>query len=525
MVAVVIPVSNTDSTVTRPIVKSVVEELMFSTEMPEIKDILYLQRGGIAPQAQMNTPDQALKLDVDNYLEVGYSEIQSDQFSYNKYQFEYPAFFKDSALGISIQPIYTKVQLEIAFTYKSKSYATLTTWLNTFNRKLLNSQAMDFHDVVYTYTLPTDAVAYIQQVHTLTENIAGYGDNLNTYLQKHFCIDGVVVRQNLDDSQRAVAISVKNTGCLGIFTTMPEVQETTREPPLSTLTFTYTLSYDRVTSILLNYQMYIHQQVIDLKFIRQYMDRRAHWNLHAGNRTFTQSVNAVTENMYGLLDYPNDGSNIGDGWTPDTSFDQAYTSLILPIQLDLTNLTYLLDLNDLSLYNYPTWLISLMKQYSQYLCTYRNWPLYIDAFEVNAVSTNIPVSIDNNFHLNTIITPNPRNRYYVRVTVLTNLLLMNFSDLQKDPANLLLLLQWIDSRNIYINDNVLNNGSGTTSGNNGYNSTITLETIGGGTYVTTPSLLAALNQINNSDYKFLTTQSVGTVNINAANVNIFKPLK
>ena len=515
MVKVVVPIENTDTTVTRLIAKTVIEQLVFSTEMPEINDILYIQRGGNNIMAQTNAPGEALKLDVDNYIQVDYKEEEDGiQFDYNKYQFEYPSIFKASALGVSVTPMHSKVNLEMTFTYKAKSYSDLTTWLHAFSRRLLNAVAMNHHDVLYNYTIPTDVLAYLHQVYTLSETIAPYGQTLKQFLQQHFCTNGVVVRQNMNDTKQALAINVKNTGCLGVFTELPGIQETSKEPPISTVSFTYVLSYDRVTSVVLEYQMYIHNQVIDLTFLRKYEDRRLHSNPHAGNRTFTQSVNSVTENSYGLPAYPDAGTNTGDGWRPDNMPHNTYTSLVLPVQLDLLNLTDMLDLNVLSQFGYPSWLISLMQQYRSKLCAFKNWFVYIDAFEVNAELTALPLVVNSSFHLTSEVALNPRNRHYIRVSVLTELLFMDFSVFRKDPTTLLKLLYWIYLGKV--------NGVGTwttlttTNANGTWISLgpIKLKVIGAGSYVTTDSLWAMLNFINDSDlvlWKWMTVEDANLI--------------
>lgn len=477
-ISVVIPIDNTDNTITRPIVTTVIEQLIYNTEMPTIKDILYIPRGGVAAMGQANDVNEALKLDSDDYLQVEYSEETTDDFDYTKYQFEYPPIFLHRALGIKVTPMHSRVNLELKITYRAKSYNALTTWLNTFRRRLTTALAMHYHDILYNYTVPNDILSYLNQCHVLSETIAGYNIDLHTFIKDHFSKDGVLVRQNLDNSVKAMAINVKNTGVLGLFTELPSVQETSREPPASTLSFTYTVSYDRVTALVMEYQLYIHNQVVDIVYLRKYHDRRFHQNPHSGNRTFTQSVNTVTENPYGIRAYPLNYSNLSDGWSPPSTLPYAITDMYTPVQLDLSNLHDLLDLNLLTRFGYPTWLISLMQSYSSRLCQFKDFPIYIDAFEVNAATGQIPLTIDSNFHLMTPVVLNPRNRYYIRISILTNLLTMDFLQLRLTPELLLDFLNWIYH---HLNPDDL-----------------TLDTIGDGAYVTTDSLLAALNRINNT---------------------------
>jgi len=475
MPKLVIPVADTDSTISRLVVKSVIEQLLYSTEIEYIKDIVYHQRGDINATSQLYNSNETLRLEVNDLIEVDYKSTQDeDTFDFTKYQFEYPPIFIAKELGINIHPMHAKEQLTINFTYRSKSYDKLTTWLNSFRRKINISSPSAFHDIQYNYSIPSDLSAYLHQVYTLQETVAPYGITLRDFLLQNFANSGLVTRRNQSDTKQTLAMNVKNTGCLGMFTVLPEIQETGHEPPLSMVTFTYVIRYDRVTSLLLEYQKYIHNQVIDLQFINKYHDRRYHNNPHSGITTFSQSVNKATANQYGLLDYPDNGVYTGDGWYPKLNFEHVKSSQIIPIQMDLTNLRSVLDLNLLSTVGFPQWLLTLMGRFYSHLCTPYKWPYLFEVFEVNSKDTLLPVFVDSNFHLVSEIDMNPRNRYYIRITLFTFLFNVDFTDLYTEPATLLQLLQYINPK-------------------------VTLDIIGNGSYATPQSVFKALNLINNSD--------------------------
>lgn len=418
MPKIVIPLENTDSTVTRLVAKSVIEALVYSTEMPEITDIIYIQRGGKSLSSQTNNNSEPLKLDVDNYIQVEYHEINTESYiDVSKYQDEFPAILSIPKVGVAVTPMHNRVDLEMTFTYKSKNYGDLTNWLNAFKRRLLNCEAAGYHDVLYNYSIPDGILAYINQVYQATERVAPYGITLKQFMQRYFAANGLMVRKNLSNSQQQLAINIKNTGCLGRFTQLPEVQETGREPPISTLTFTYTLTYDRVTALILEYQLYVHNQLLDLKLINPYYDIRPHFNQHSGHLTVSQSVNMVTKDIYGIDNLSDPNIAAIDGWRPRSMYNNLVGKLITPIQLNPNALTEILDINDLVSLGMPQQLITFMLLFKIPIFQLYKWFVYVDLFEVNDKITKIPLLIEpNTTMIKAGFALDLRNRYYLRLS-------------------------------------------------------------------------------------------------------------
>lgn len=533
MPKVEIPIDNTDSTVSRFVTKSVIEQLMFTFDIPPVKDIIYSQRTKVAPQTQRQKPNEALKLDVNDFIQVDYKESSdADKFDIHQYQFEYPELFQCKRLGISITPMFARKHLTLTLRYDSKSYSNLTSWLHNFERRNILLQPTSTHDIRYNFTIPEAVLAYLNQAYTAQEAVAGYGMSLKTFIEDNFATGCLLIRQNLSGKQNSLAINIKNNNTLGMFTDLPEVQETQVEPPISTLSFTYEVTYERITALILEFQYFIHNQAINLMFLRPFQKRQLeNVNPLAGNLTYSQVVNQLTASTYQQPSYQDVTSTLIDGWYPSNTLKSTITKSITPIQLDSTNLYNVIETSLLSTLGYPTWFINLINSCGSIINTLYEFPIYIDLFEVNTNTINIPISVDNtntivtaDIQLNDIINNNNyiivnlgvgvnwnsigvpvgttaiigtsftyngalitgmgaivklqldlRSRYYLRISVITFLFQVNFKLLQKQPALLLELLQ-------YINPNV------------------TLNIIGNGSYVTNESLRNALNFINNSNY-------------------------
>ena len=471
---VVVPLDNTDNTVTRLVVKSVLEELVFSSQM-DIEDIFYIPRGGKAATSQMYSADKTVKLEIGNHIQVEYKEtydpITIDQDVNSP---EYIPIFRLPELDIDITPMHSRVNIEMTISYKNRSYNSLVTWLNNLRRQWINTNVTNYHEIIYNYTVPNDVLSYLYNVYVLTENIAPYGLTLQAWVAQNFT-HGIMVRHNLDDSSRAAAINVMTSNCVGTYTQIPEVIETSKEPPMSSASFTYTLTYDRVTALALTYQKYIHNQVCGLDVIRKYGDRRSHQLPYKGHRTFTSSVNIAAGEPN--LDLSNIFYDPEDTWHPDLVPASTTTVLIAPIQLDLNNLTDVVNLNDLKSSRVPQSLLTTMSNNSSCITKAFKSPIQIYLYEVGSATTMIPLICDTDLNVSTMVVLDPRKRYYLRIAMVTDLSMvdLNCSNLRRNGPDLVNIIKALDP-------------------------TITVATIGNGAYVTDQGLNDAINWLNSTNH-------------------------
>ena len=469
----IVPVSHIDNTVTRNVVKDVLTSIMFYTNMPEIKNITYIPRGGVADQKQHLSEEETLKLEVNNFITVEYEE-KFDELIYdvNIYQTEYPAIFKASKLGISARPMHSRVILKMDVTYTNKSYNSILMWLNNFKRIYQQSSLCNLHNIQFNYNVPDDVLAYIMEVYTLQENVSGYGISLSDFIRLHFTTNGVVIRHNQNNTKTQMAINTIFTGVVGVFTEHPQdTIDNSKEPPMSSVKFSYEVEYDRVSAIALDYQHYIHNQVIDISMLKKYYDRQPHWDAHSGNAPVSGVINKLTKNFYGANNYSGDYSYTGDGWISPTPPDSMEEIMVAPVQLDLNNLTELINTSILVNYNIPDWYIPLINQFNVPVTQPYKWFLYFQLFEVNASVTPMAINVSTNGDITSVLNLNPRNRYYFRVLKNTKLTQVDFTWLLNYPSQLQLILQ-------------------------NYNPNTFIRTIGNGTRVDKNSLDDSLTLIN-----------------------------
>ncbi len=440
MPRVVMNLHNQNLTITRPVVKSVISELLFMLEFSPIRDILYVARGRHAETKQVENSLEANKLSTDEYLEVEYEEKFIDEYrNPDQYQFEVPPIFAIPELGILVKPLCQRVSLDMTLKYTSKSYTTIMTWQAAIKRFLLNRNPFYYHDIFYTYTLPNELLAYLKQIYDLTETVAPYNRTLKQFIQTYFANGAVSVRQNINDSQRAFAIQMKNIGCLGILTQFPDSIETGKEPPKTDASFNYRIEFDLPTALILDYQHYIHNQVIDLQFLRFFQSRTFKGDLHTGLKTFSGVVNTVTDIPLLLVDQV----YCEDSWTNPSQLPNYYPIVILPIQLDPLNLQLVIDFHELTNYGFPANVINSLFLYKDLLLSASKWFLYLELNEVGITTEKMAMTIDNNFIISSVYNLDLRKRHYLTIYLNTDLSQLDWKTYQGDVTNMLIILKFL----------------------------------------------------------------------------------
>lgn len=477
MPTVLVPIDNSDVTISRLIVKSVIEQLMFMTEMTA-EDIIYIERGGKSTSAQIYKDHETLKLDAGNYIKVEYKEVYDpNNVDISRYQPEYLPIFNAPKLGLVITPLHSKTTIEMTITYKSRSYNTISNWLSGFRHMLELSSPSHVHDVMYNYTIPYDVLTYLYHAYVHIEAIAPYGVDLGSWVKDHFT-DGLMVRHSLNNKNKDLAINVHSTNNIGIYTQLPENIETTLEPPETKITFTYNFTYDKVIELLVEYQKYIHNQTCNYNSLKRYADRRYHKRTSLGHRTFTGSVNVVGESPD--IDMSKMFFDYEDMWHPKSVPVSTSTILMVPIQLDLPDLVTVLNLHEINLPTIlPARLLEIISRYSNCAVSSYKFPIQIYLYEVNDVIGMVPLNMDNTLNITSKLDLDPRNRYYLRIAIVTDWTLLDLTcnDFRNDADAMLYLYGLL-------------------------NPNYTIKTLGDGRFVSDIELDKALNDLNNTNFNY-----------------------
>lgn len=424
------------ATISRFVSKAVLDQLIHFTSINDV-EIIFNEPLGVGKNSASNTdPDaMALKLDAKDYLIVTCNERFDQAYvgALTTHE-ESLLVFKDSELGLLVKPITAWANIEFSIVYRSKSYNTLSTWLNRFQRNKLIREPFNYHNLTYNYTLPGVVVAYLYDCYQLTQNIAPPvpAQTLKEYYAMHYT-KGLMARSNLNGVNNAIAINVAAKGNLGWFSSLPEDIRTETEKLYHEVEFTYNLQYDKVTDILLEYQMYIHNQRIDDIYIPYFKPEDDPIDTHHGMRAFSGFVNTVTEkDGYYKLSIDDIFFDDMDTWLPTITTGGTTTMLMVPIQLDPLDLRLVLDLNDVPTTHYPVTAKDIIMYFWADVCKPYLSPFMIELYEVGKTEKPIPCSMDINGLITSNVDLDLRKRHYIRISLLI--------DLSKLPISVLIFL-------------------------------------------------------------------------------------
>lgn len=474
MAHIKVPVDNTDATVTRVAAEYAIRTIMDKLNIQEVESIKYIPRGTINNVSPIN-PAGPLALDTTNAIIVEYNEtFDTEVGDSNDSELEYQPLWVNKKIGVAAVPLHKKVKLEITFTYRNINYDDMVKCLNTYRAWQQKSVTCMYHDIGYNYTLPEEVLAYLNQCYQLTESVAPYGKSLKDFMLDSLNIKAVNIRKNLIGTKERLVFNGLMKRCLGIFTSEPDMVETSKEPPISALRFVYVMRYERISDIKLIYQKYIHNQHIDISTFAKFYSKQQFFDNGNAYRPASHAADQVTESSFNvtppILRIPGDN----DGWKPSFKTKQMEVLLIEPVQVDKLNKRSILNLVDLVEFGLSEEFIDNLKPHCEKLLIPYKWFFYLEIFAVNERTYKIPIEFTDNYDLVCNVDMDLRTRHYLQFSLCKDVSKIDYKLLQQSPT----LLQYFFDI---------------------YGKNVDLEVIGLGRHVTKRSILDAVNIINNTN--------------------------
>ena len=97
------------------------------------------------------TFDQSSKV----FVEIVEDYIEADLLVEAVHREENWPFFEDRALGVSLKPSYSRMEMVISLRYRTKDRPTAEAWRNGIRRKIAETRAENVHEINYTTQSPT----------------------------------------------------------------------------------------------------------------------------------------------------------------------------------------------------------------------------------------------------------------------------------------------------------------------------------------------------------------------------------
>ena len=269
MPKVILSLPNTEETVSKAVVSSLVEQLKKLTNLTQINDVRFKNYA-----SNTRLPNMAVGEDKSRYASLSgttriFVEVEED---YNQNGFastvveriEHVPVFADPDLDFWVVPVVIPSDLSIKLKIQTRSREEARMWRDDIIAKLAQLRDGMQHRVIYALELPVNVWALIRHVHALREGFAGYGEDIDTYIKQHSDKDLTLVSNHTGEqsnfSFRRVLNRVNGMFDISPFPEKPVFDE---NGGMFECVLTYKVTYDRPTSCVVDYPIQVHQSFLE----------------------------------------------------------------------------------------------------------------------------------------------------------------------------------------------------------------------------------------------------------------------
>lgn len=413
-----IKIPNGFATITEAIARTTIKQLAYYNEM-QVGGIIFNSLG-----EQAKNPNAVMRLTHPNALAskdlitCRFTEEFKESFDPSvKNRYDNPPIYANDDLGVHIHPLTNRVMLTIECKYRSRSYNDAQAFLHNFRTIYQNRSRSHLHDLNYNYTIPDTIMGYIYDVHNATQVLATEPESLKDFFERGFS-KGLNLRESLNGNNRKFIMNVVNSGCLGKFESIPEEVNVNREKGICEVAFTYVIEYDRPVSLYLEYQKFVCNQRIDKDYIQAFKQDIEYSN-PAHRLTLSNEVTRVLKSadQYKFL-YPESiFFDDDDLFIPKTLLHKNTTLLMLPINLDINNLTSILNLYDIPDDRFAHSILDSFKELHQTLTDSRNSFFSVTLHEVGSSESIKAINVSDELTVTSIDELDVNKRYYLRLSM------------------------------------------------------------------------------------------------------------
>lgn len=264
-----------EQSVARPAIFKILEQIFDITKLSKDTEIYYHGKTSViqTPGTSIDDNSRDAKFAASRYtfVEVNESYQLGAMQEIHVHSNEHAPVFRDAAIGISLRPVYTTSDVVINIRYRANSETEVRRWMSDMLMKTARGRDINLHDITYTYPLPYPLVELIEDIWTLREATAGYGDSFQEYIIDKGT-DRLTMLANRAGQMRHLAVKETQTRIIGMFDFAGVPEAPVRDSSTGTweLSFAYKFSYQRPDAVVVDYPIAVHNQFLPEKYLDQY---------------------------------------------------------------------------------------------------------------------------------------------------------------------------------------------------------------------------------------------------------------
>lgn len=272
MPAVLTPLIDTQRTVVRPVVDSIISDLITYLKLPKNVERKYTSEYNPVPSAgsTIDQPDPIVQLGSVPRIYIRYIDKTAEEnlITQQVQKHDYDPIFADQSTGTFIRPVYADSNLEITITANFTSRAKAQDWHTNFVYKANQMREIYLHNLNYHYLLPSSVYKLLDMVYTLREQVEGEGLTKEDYIRKYFT-KKLTITSDVGGVNKALAIAEIQTRVVGTLESNNLPEKPTYDDGMNVYTseITYKLTFNKPIGLYLHYHILIHNQLIPYSYM------------------------------------------------------------------------------------------------------------------------------------------------------------------------------------------------------------------------------------------------------------------
>lgn len=352
------PVPDVYQMITRPVIVSVVKQIMEGTGINKDAFIEYKGEQGQVPtwrsfldHSNPNGSNFNTKTPFIEKVQIEVEENILEEFILST-PYHYPdnkKVWEDRILGITLSPFYERSEYVINFTYRTPNKGTATEWRTNMRRRM----KLKFTDMSmiarYQIIIPQLIIVFLKEFWEMRERIAGYGDTWSEYFMNNR-LQKLVKLVDQAGRNPEIALDETQLDILGNFDFSSEPKEERLDDgSCYTINFSYKFRFDHPKGFMFKYPLVIHNQLVPAN---RRPEKPHRYDPHAilGNSSQSMSrYDIIVQQVGGRKDSVVGGHLIPwfDDWAPNKGYHNCSPLLQLLCQVDPDDPTSLIDLRQL----------------------------------------------------------------------------------------------------------------------------------------------------------------------------------
>lgn len=373
-------------------------------------------------------------------VEVTELPIEDEVLTIAVQRLEHEPIFHDPLLAVRIVPIYSATQLTLSCVYRAPNRVMAQRFRDEALMRTGQGRKESLHEFHYHYSLPDGYMELLRVIHRMREEVEPYGEDFDTWFTNHITKRATNLTTQIG-TQSLVAIAEHQVTAFGWFDFLaaPEPAVKDQDTGPYNLSFTYTVNYDKVIGCTIQWPLMVHNQIIDEAY--RHTPNASGTQINPDRRGIRPSVSRKALNHFVDQHLPYVRRNQGfvipeyDDWIPSGVHPSTASVLTAMLEVNLDDRREILSLYELGDYEIDPEILLFLRTEAPWLNIYGESVIHLTLYRDGDPIDDGSLIIDEDLNVRSRIDLNPRERYHLRIELITDLTLLTADAMRRLRLN------------------------------------------------------------------------------------------